>query len=124
MDVRCPRCEKVVTGKNLEAVRRKARRHRCKKVVNPREPCSTARAPGLIKVPIGPFGSFGNKWVTPRKFAKDERARERREARQARNKAARRKKRRNQAIKKARQTAWGKKGKKKNNWIIPGILKW
>src|SRR5580692_7013039 len=123
MDVKCPRCQQTITGKNLDVIKQKARKHRCgKKALNNNKP-ATAKDPGLVAVPIGPFGLFGTKYVSARKFQRDERKRERREFRQKQRRSNRRKAKAKRA---ARQYLWGRKSKakKKSNWIIPGLIKW
>ena len=75
---------------------------------------------GLVRVPIGPFGLFGDRVMTVAEFQK---------------KAQRKQAARKPASRKTAQRRWilwplvyvdvkPKKASKKKRWIIPGILHW
>lgn len=77
----------------------------------PRNPAET----GLITVPIGPFGLFGERVMTPQQYAKYQKRKEAVKARKVKQRKAK-------AKKTAKRVITGKKPAKKKRWIIPGIL--
>lgn len=112
--IQCPRCEKQLKGANIEALQNRLQRHRCTNRSGQPRPHSIMST-NHIMVPRGPLGIFGDRMVTPERYAREQAAEKKARERRA-------KRRKTKVKKTAKRAITGKKQPKKKRWIIPGIL--